>query len=183
MVESEERALARRTYANKNKTKIAEYQKKYREEKRIASEAEIKQISNKLTNRKYTEKYTEKTAEYQRKYREQNKDKINENRRRNREMENERNTRRRKALYKVEKGYSMTPNMHAMEREARAKWFENYLHWEEVKKWKKIIIDGVKFDVVQATNQFLTIHEEGKRWTIRTISKVDFYLKNSELGV
>lgn len=135
-----------------------------------------------LARRKYTEKNKEKIAEYQKKYRAEHKEKINQDQKKHRERQNERNSKGRKSLYKVETGYSITPNMATMERNARTKWFENYIEWEEIKKWKKITLYSIKYDVIQATNNFLTICEHGKRHSIQTISKVDFYLKKNELG-
>jgi len=136
------------------------------------------------TQARHKAKNREKMLAYQKEYREKNKEKITENQRKQRERRSERNKEERKSCYKytIEAGARVTPSMNLMERNARTKWLENYLQWEDVKKWKKINIDGVKFDVIQATNSFLTVQEEGKRHTIRTISKVDFYLKNSELG-
>ena len=62
------------------------------------------------------------------------------------------------------------------EAEVRRAWVRAKEDWDKLKGKKKITIKGVLYDVIQVTENFLTVCRGGQRHTVETITKIEFYM-------
>ena len=72
-------------------------------------------------------------------------------------------------------GESREAKLNKEESEVRKAWAKAEEYWNKLKEKKKITFKGILYDVVQVTDNFLTVCRGQKKYTI---SKIEVYLSN-----